>query len=131
MIEDVSISNVFIRYKGGLSMQDVMDQNLSNSFFNKELKNGRKSVYDIPQQEKGYPEPSSHGVLPAYGLFVSHARNVSFRNFIFETAEADSRHAVLLMDVENASFENVTGIRDTVILRQSGAVYDYATELGQ
>ena len=131
MIEDVSISNVFIRYKGGLSMQDVMDQNLSNSFFNKELKKGRKSVYDIPQQEKGYPEPSSHGVLPAYGLFVSHARNVSFRNFIFETAEADSRHAVLLMDVENASFENVTGIRDTVILRQSGAVYDYATELGQ
>lgn len=131
MIEDVSISNVLIRYKGGLSMQDVMDQNLSNSFFNKELKKGRKSVYDIPQQEKGYPEPSSHGVLPVYGLFVSHARNVNFRNFIFETAEADSRHAVLLMDVENASFENVTGIRDTVILRQSGAVYDYATELGQ
>lgn len=118
MIEDVTLSDISIQYKGGLSMKDVESQSLANTFFNKSLKDGRTDVFDIPQQENGYPEPSSHGVLPAYGLFVSHAKNITFRNFKFETIKPDTRYAILLMDVENITFENVSKIEDTVIVKE-------------
>lgn len=123
MIEDVTMSDISIQYKGGLSMEDVRTQDSANTFFNKELSKGRELIYDIPQMADGYPEPSSHGILPAYGLFVSHARNISFRNFRFETIEPDARHAILLMDVENISFENVTGIKDTVIVKEEKVAF--------
>ena len=123
MIEDVTMSDISIQYKGGLSMDDVRSQALANTFFNKDLKNGRTDVYDIPQQLNGYPEPSSHGVLPAYGLFVSHAKDITFRNFKFETVKPDSRHAILLMDVENITFDNVSGIEDTVIGKEEKVAF--------
>lgn len=108
MIEDVTFSNIHIQYRGGLSMDDVLSQHLTNDFFNHDIKNGRLDPYDVPQQENGYPEPSSHGTLPAYGLFITHARNVSFDNVVLETIEPDARPAIVLMDVENALFRNMT-----------------------
>ena len=123
MIENVTMSDISIQYKGGLSMEDVKSQALANTFFNKDLKNGRTDVYNIPQQVNGYPEPSSHGVLPAYGLFVSHAKEITFRNFKFETLEPDSRHAILLIDVENITFENVSEIGDKVIEKSAKFIY--------
>lgn len=107
MIEDVTFSNIFIQYKGGYTMDDVVEQTDANLFFNRDLKKPGRQPYDIPQQEKGYPEPSSHGVLPAYGLFISHARNVRFNNIEFQTINPDSRPAILLMDVEGVEFNGI------------------------
>lgn len=107
MIEDVTFSNIFIQYKGGYTMDDVVKQTDANLFFNRDLKKPGRRPYDIPQQEKGYPEPSSHGVLPAYGLFISHARNVRFNNIEFQTINPDSRPAILLMDVEGVEFNGI------------------------
>lgn len=126
MIEDVTLSNIHILYRGGLTMEDVRWQRGANPFFtrmNERVNDtsgnkGQRKVetvsvhkerqpYEVPQMEKGYPEPSSHGILPAYGLFISHARRVRVDNVRLEFMEKDFRPAIVLMDVENISFCNV------------------------
>ncbi len=116
-IEDVSLSNIHIQYRGGLSMDDVIHQRGANTFFTRNMANGKgaqgdadkkdRDPYDVPQQANGYPEPASHGIMPAYGLFVSHARNISFDNIRLETINEDKRPAIVLMDVDDISFRNV------------------------
>lgn len=123
-IEDVSLSNIHIQYKGGLSMDDVIHQRGANSFFTRinsaahgtpqESKNAIDSTnknerdpFDIPDMEKGYPEPSSHGILPAYGLFIKHAKNISIDRVRFETIEEDKRPVIVLMDVDGIKFKDM------------------------
>ena len=83
MIEDITLSNIHIQYRGGLTMDDVKWQRGANPFFTRrnsvangtpdtrrrtteESDNGQKErdPYNVPQMEHGYPEPSSHGILP-------------------------------------------------------------------
>ena len=125
-VEDVTVSDVHIRYRGGLSMRDAEDQQLSNSFFTAEGISGRggpntgglptkaraediapRGAYDIPECRTAYPEPSCFGVLPAWGLFVRYARRISFRDVRIETATPDTRPAVVLMDAEDIRFDNL------------------------
>lgn len=129
-VEDVVLSNIHIQYKGGLSMDDVRFQRGANTFFTKGnarlsetrkyktngnndergggLKNEEGSdPYYVPQMEKGYPEPSSHGVLPVHGLLVCHARGIVVDNVKIETMKPDARPALLLVDTEDVRLRNV------------------------
>lgn len=123
-IEDVTLKNIYIQYKGGLSLDDVIHQRGANSFFTKvnsaahgtpqqsggaeeKAPQGERDPFDVPDMEKGYPEPSSHGILPAYGLFIKHARNVIVDHVEFETIQEDKRPAIVLMNVEEAKFSNM------------------------
>ena len=126
-IEDVSVSDVLIRYRGGLSLADAEDQQLSNSFFTAEGINGKggpntgglptraraediapREAYAIPECRSAYPEPSIFGVLPAWGLFVRYARRISFRDVRIETIEPDTRPAIVLMDAEDIRFDGLS-----------------------
>lgn len=124
LIEDVTLSNIHIEYRGGLTMDDVKWQRGANPFFTSRnkavnhVKGKREKVktdntpkerdpYDVPQMEKGYPEPSSHGILPAYGLFISNAKNIKVENVVLETINRDERPAIVMMNVENVSLEDV------------------------
>ncbi len=121
-VEDITLSNIHIQYKGGLTMDDVRKQRGANPFFTRSVANNLRpqpsgsqaelqpvdrDPYDVPQQEKGYPEPASHGILPAYGLFISHARNVTIDNVQLETIEEDTRPVIVLMDVEDIKFSSM------------------------
>jgi len=122
-IEDVTLSNIYIQYKGGLTMDDVIHQRGANSFFTRvnsaahgtrqsggeqePEKPGRPDPFDVPDMEKGYPEPSSHGILPAYGLFIKHAKNVRVDKVEFETLQEDQRPAIVLMNVDGIKFTEV------------------------
>ena len=124
-IEDVTLSNIHIQYRGGLTMDDVKWQRGANPFFTSRnravnhVKGKRERIedknepaaerdpYAVPQMEKGYPEPSSHGILPAYGLFVSNAKNVKIDNVEFETVKEDKRPAIVLMNVEDIKFSDM------------------------
>lgn len=108
MIEDLTLSNIHIQYKGGLSMDDVSSQKGANRFFYRDLPSEPRDPYDVPQQVTGYPEPSSHGVLPSWGLFISHARRVVVDNVRLETVRPDTRPAIVLMDVEGVSFRDLS-----------------------
>ena len=125
MIEDITLSNIHIQYRGGLTMDDVRLQRGANPFFTQKNTavndvTGRRinmddvkeqtherDPYDVPQMENGYPEPSSHGILPAYGLFISHARGVTIDNVTLETINEDKRPPIVLMDVEDVRFTNM------------------------
>ena len=125
MIEDITLSNIHIQYRGGLTMEDVRLQRGANSFFTRtnsaangtpDTRRNRSQVvdekkerdpYDVPQMEHGYPEPSSHGILPAYGLFISHARGVTLDNVTLETINEDKRPPIVLMDVEDIRLSNM------------------------
>ena len=128
-IENVTLSNIYIQYKGGLTMDDARKQTNTNNFFTRtnSAANGtpmpaprpgqpraqaaqqqaEHDPYDVNQQVHGYPEPSSHGILPAYGLFISHATNVSVDHVEFETIEEDKRPVIVLMDVQDVKFADM------------------------
>ena len=86
-VKNVTLKNIHVQYKGGITLQDVREQKGSNPFFF-----GRNG---------GYPEPSAHGIQPAWGVSISHARNILFKNVTLELMSPDEREKVFLSDVEN------------------------------
>jgi polygalacturonase len=86
-VEDVTLSNIRIHYVGGGSAQD-----------------GRR---EVPEMEKGYPEPHLFGILPSWGLFARHVARLRIRGMELRTQDPDARPAVVLEDVQGARFSNV------------------------
>jgi hypothetical protein len=64
-------------------------------------------VGDVPEQIEKYPEFSMFGELPAWGFYVRHARNITFRNVRLTLRNGDFRPAFVLDDVKGASFTDV------------------------
>ncbi len=86
-IEDVSLSNIFIQYKGGGTREDALRE--------------------VPENEKSYPEPSMFGVVPASTFYIRHARNLSFDNVQISYKQEDLRPAFVLDDVRGADFRRL------------------------
>jgi polygalacturonase len=136
-IEDVRLSNIHIHYRGGHTMDLVAKQppELVNNFFQRAGARGGpngtgpnaglppdpntppeptpppRDPYAVPERENGYPEPAMFGLLPARGLFVRHARNVSVDHFAVTATQDDDRPALVLMDVAGADFAAVKAQR--------------------
>ena len=90
-VEDVQISNVRIVYKGGGTAEDA--------------------ARVPPENETAYPEPSMFGTLPAYGLFVRHAKNVALRDVEVSFLGREQRPAVALHDVDGIRFDGLRAAR--------------------
>lgn len=86
-VEDLTLSNMLIAYAGGGTREDAQR--------------------DVPEMVEGYPEPSHFGVIPAWGMWVRHARNVTFDRIDLRTAEPDFRPPLTLDDVEGATLLHV------------------------
>ena len=109
-IEDVSLSDIVITHRGGLTLEHVAQQpaELVNTFFLRGSGlTGPRDPFAPPENETGYPEPSMFGLLPAHGLYVRHAKNLSVRDVTVSFAAADTRPAIVLDDVAGAHFERV------------------------
>lgn len=61
----------------------------------------------VPELEKGYPEPESFGILPAYGIFARHVEGLKLENIEMHFADTDQRPAVLLDAVKGADIRFV------------------------
>lgn len=81
-IENVTMKNITITYNGGLSMDDFEKQLGTNSFFK----------YDGAV----YPEPSAHGIQPAWGLSVSYAKDIKLENVEMSLLAPDGREKVYI-----------------------------------
>ena len=141
-IENVSITEVSVQYRGGLTMEHAIEQRqinqpyaytgyqaapatqslpwLANTFFAKSeallprigwqpAANGGKGAwtddpYNVPEMPREYPEPSNFGILPAYGLYARHVRGLTVTGVTFTFKIEDGRPAVVLDDVESATF---------------------------
>ena len=86
-IENVRLTNILIRYRGGVT------ENIPT---------------DYPELGTKYPEPGKFlGICPAYGLYARHVRGLQLQNVTFLLNQPDARPAILTDDVEDMKMENV------------------------
>jgi polygalacturonase len=90
-IEDVRLSNIRIYYQGGGTRE--------------------QAAIEPPEKETNYPEPSMFGVLPAYGFFIRHAKDIELNNVEVSYMNNDFRPAFALEDVKGADFFRVKAQR--------------------
>jgi hypothetical protein len=79
-IEDVVLENITISYPGGGTVEDA--------------------AMVVAEDETRYPEQFFFGVLPSWGAYIRHARNVEFKNVNLSTRNPDKREKIVLEDVE-------------------------------
>ncbi|MGB7343469.1 MAG: glycosyl hydrolase family 28 protein [Pirellulaceae bacterium] len=79
-IENVVLENIMISFPGNGTEEDA----------------NRVVAEDIDR----YPEQFFFGVLPAWGAYIRHAKNVQFVNVDLTTRSADQREKIVLDDVE-------------------------------
>ena len=82
----------------GHNVEDVLLENMVISYPGNGTEEEAKR--DVPEDIVRYPEQFFFGVLPAWGAYVRHARNVEFRNVVMTTRDADARQKMVLVDVE-------------------------------
>jgi len=108
-VEDVVISRIHVRYRGGLNLAQVADQpkELVSAFFQHgpDAGTGRREPFAVPERPEAYPEPSMFGLLPAYGLYARHVDGLELRDVRMTLLSDDDRPVVVLDDVRNVGVE--------------------------
>jgi polygalacturonase len=94
MITNVSFTNVDIKHPGG-----------GNPLFAKVMLNELDS---IPEKPGAYPEFSMFRELPAWGIYIRHARDIRFNNLSLSCRKKDYRTAIVLDDAHDAKFISTT-----------------------
>ena len=78
LVEDVVIDGLNVRVPGGATVVPSVEQ--------------------IPEKPEVYPHGGNFGVLPSYGLFIRHAKNVTIKNAVFKPERPDARSPVASFD---------------------------------
>ncbi len=115
-IEDITLSNIRIVSRGGLTLRQVADQpaDLVNTFFFRDSGGvPKREPYATPEREKQYPEPSMFGLLPAYGFFIRHAKGLQLNNISVAFMKEDTRPAFVLDSVDMIDFDKVKSQKAT------------------
>ena len=87
-IRKVRIRDLYIQFRGGLTLDDVAQQRGSNPFF---FGPGGMAAISRHEGTGGYPEPSAHGIQPAWGFSISNAEDIVMKNVSLETMSPDER----------------------------------------
>lgn len=86
-VENVTLKDIILTYTGGADEKDA-------------------SIV-VPEKISEYPENRMFGpVLPAYGLYVRHVKNLTMENIQCRVQKPDYRPAFIFDDVHNASLNN-------------------------
>jgi len=114
-IENVRLRNIEIHYPGG-----------GNPSF---ARVGLDELDKVPELEANYPEFSMFKELPAWGFYIRHAKDIIFENVTLVCGKKDYRTAIVLDDVQGATFSGLKvtepGTRKEPLFagRSSGVVY--------
>ncbi|MGD1017882.1 MAG: glycoside hydrolase family 28 protein [Verrucomicrobiia bacterium] len=85
-IEGVRLQNIRLQFNGGGTKEDA------------------KRV--PPELETGYPEPRRSGVMPTYGLFARHVRDLEIADFHVSYDKEDLRPPAAFNDVDGLEIDN-------------------------
>jgi hypothetical protein len=85
-IESVRLENIRLFFKGGGTKA--------------------QAVRVPPELGTGYPEPGKIGVMPAYGLFARHVRDLELANIRTSFETEDLRPAIECVDVDGLEIDN-------------------------
>ena len=94
-VRGVKIDSLYIQFRGGLTLEDVKLQRGCNPFFFSE----KRPASQIG--ESNYPEPSAHGIQPAWGFSISYAENIRLKNVHLETIHPDERPVFYFNNTKN------------------------------
>jgi hypothetical protein len=84
----------------GVILRDLIFENLGKGTL-------EEAAAPVPEKEKAYPENGMFGAtLPAHGLYLRHADNITMENVQFRTANPDKRPAIVMDDATNVSLHN-------------------------
>jgi polygalacturonase len=91
-VEDVVLSNLQFHYAGGGTVEQARRE--------------------VPELEQAYPDPDVFGVMPAWGMFARHVRNLQVRGIELRVLAPDARPAIFLEDVQGVRFTDtsLTGV---------------------
>lgn len=92
LVEEVTLENINITIAGDFPAGKSED-----------------SIRAIPEAAAKYPENRMFGTLPAYGLYVRHARGIRLKNIHVVTTQDDGRPAFVFDDVHDAQCSGLTG----------------------
>jgi polygalacturonase len=88
-------------YVENVILRDIIIQNIGHGTKEDAQKN-------VPENEKTYPENRQFGdILPSYGFFVRHVKNITFDNVQLRLLNEDARPAMYLEDVDKLSLNNL------------------------
>lgn len=93
IITDVSFKNIEIRHPGG-----------ANPFVAKILPN---EIDSVPEKADAYPEFSMFRELPAWGIYIRHARDIQVERLSLQCSKKDYRTAIVLDDVHHSQFVSI------------------------
>jgi hypothetical protein len=89
-IEQIYLTNIFVYYPGG-GNQNIASRTL-------------KELDSIPELPAKYPEFSMFKELPAWGIYIRHARNIQIEQLHLSCLKKDYRRAIILDDVQHVLF---------------------------
>ncbi|QUI22115.1 glycoside hydrolase family 28 protein [Vallitalea pronyensis] len=58
-----------------------------------------REAYQVPEMEDRYPEFGNFGILPAYGFFLRHGKNITLENNVIRLKKEDCRLEVVKEDI--------------------------------
>ena len=91
-IEDLTLSNIRIYYRGGGS-RDAVDN-------------------EVPENVDMYPDPYRWESMPAYGIYFRYVKGLRVDDVVLQCVNKDERPAFVLDDVHDATFSNVDAQRE-------------------
>jgi len=94
VVTNVTFNNIEIKHPGG-----------GNALYAKVM---LTELDSIPERPAAYPEFSMFKELPAWGVFIRHAKGIKFNNLKLSCAKNDYRTAIVLDDVTNIEFNAAT-----------------------
>lgn len=127
-IEDLRLSNVRILYNGGDATRGAANGGRTGGR-GTGLPPAPPDPFGTVELENVYPEPTMFGTLPAYGMYVRHARRITMDHIDLSLMQNDARPPFILYDVAGAEFERVkvqAAVSTPVF--QLNQVSDFSTE---
>lgn len=118
---NISISNVIGTMKDSINCvqlfgtPDTMLINISLKNINFQLKGGgtrSQSNNSFPELGDNYPDPTTR-MLPAYGVYARHIKNLELINFTLNYSQTEFRPAVFCSDVDSVSFANFKALANS------------------
>ncbi len=89
-VENISIYDVDIEILGGFPIRTRAD-----------------AQRQVEENSKKYPENRMFGVLPAYGFYIRHAKDIKMGNIRIAITQEDARPAFVLDDVHDSVFHDI------------------------
>jgi polygalacturonase len=90
-IENVTLENMSITIQGGFPPATA-----------------DAALRDIPEAGNKYPENRMFGMLPAFGFYIRHARNIQMNHISVAIEQPDGRPAFMLDDVQDSVFDDIS-----------------------